>query len=145
MKKNIKKEKIKKTNNKTKEMIKEENIVVSTITDNTEKNVEVDEMIKTETKEETFFEDNKKKSVGKLIFNIIFWALFSCLAFVWIFDFIQVKQGNEPKFCISHKTHTYDDGTVKECTGLGYKVYNYNRASMNIKEQFSPFFIGIEE
>ena len=59
---------------------------------------------------------------------------------VVIFDFYKVSQEEDPVFCISKETITYDDGTVDLCTGLGYKVYNYNRASITGYE-FGPFWI----
>ena len=35
--------------------------------------------------------------------------------------------------------------TTDECIGLGYKVFTYNRKSIKLKRQFSPFFIKMEE
>lgn len=41
-----------------------------------------------------------------------------------------VKTNKEPKFCLHKITHQFndgkDDGTVEQCTGLGYRVYKYN-------------------
>lgn len=96
-------------------------------------------------KEETFENQKEKRSIIKIIWNIIFWGVVIVLAFVWIFDFIQVKNNKDPKFCIANKTHEFEDGKVEECIGLGYKVYNYDRTSLNIKTQFSPFFVGMKE
>lgn len=106
---------------------------------------EVKEEVKETKKEESFENSKQRPSIIKVIWNIIFWGVIIVLAFVWVFDFIQVKNDKEPKFCISNKTHTYEDGTVEECTGLGYKVYNYNRTSLNYDVQFSPFFVGMKE
>lgn len=86
-----------------------------------------------------------KKSIGQRVFDVVFWVVLCTLAFIWIVDFINVKKGNEPKFCVKTVIHQYTDGIVTECKGLGYNVYNYNRTSKNIKIQFSPFFIGIEK
>ena len=111
------------------------------------KNIEVNEEEKaTEKKEEETFENGSKTSrILKKVWNIVFWTLFVCLFAVWIIDFIQVKREEEPIFCISEKIHEYEDGTTKECVGLGYKVYTYDRKSLNIKSQFSPFFVKMEE
>jgi hypothetical protein len=94
---------------------------------------------------EVQFYDKKHKSLGQKIWDVVFWTLFAILAFVWIYDYIQVSNDKEPKFCIKNVTHTFDDGTVDECDGLGYKVYQYHRSGLNIKTQFSPFFIGMKE
>ena len=48
-------------------------------------------------------------------------------------------------FCLSEKNHKFDDGTVYECKGLGYNVYQYNRESIDIARQFSPFFVGMKK
>ena len=73
---------------------------------------------------------NKKNPVLKVI-SIILWLLILAWLVVVIFDFYKVSQEEDPVFCISKETITYDDGTVDLCTGLGYKVYNYNRASIS--------------
>lgn len=111
------------------------------------KNIEVNEEEKaTEKKEEETFENGSKTSrFLKKVWNIVFWTLFVCIFAIWIIDFVQVKREKEPIFCISEKVHEYEDGTTKECVGLGYKVYTYNRKSLNIKSQFSPFFVKMEE
>lgn len=84
-----------------------------------------------------------KKNVGKIvkmILNIVFWVVIIGIMAIWLVDFIKVKNEKEPMFCISKKTHTFDDGTVEECKGLGYVVYEYNRSSMAHGWQFGPFF-----
>ena len=55
-------------------------------------------------------------------------------------DYIKVHNEEEPKFCWNEKTTTYDDGIVVQCSGLGYKVINYKRASFRAIE-FGPFWI----
>lgn len=109
-----------------------------------EKEKEVKKEVKKVEEEDVQFYDKKHKSVAQIIWDCIFWLLFAALAFVWIFDFITVKNGNSPKFCIKNNVYEFDDGTVNECVGLGYKVYNYNRSGLSIKVQFSPFFVGME-
>ena len=79
----------------------------------------------------------------KKIFNVIFWVIFGVLMLVWLTDFFRVRAEREPVFCIRKKTHTYEDGKVHECLGLGYKVYRYDRESLNEALEFGPFFIKI--
>lgn len=99
---------------------------------------------KEKSKNETF--ENGSKNIFKIIWNFIFWAVVILLFIVWIIDFNNVKNKREPAFCLKNVTHQYDDGTVEECIGLGYKVYKYDRKSSDIKgSQFSPFFIGMNE
>lgn len=100
--------------------------------------------VQIEEQDEQFYEP-KKRNVGKLIFDVVFWVVIVSLLFVWIFDFLKVKNEEKPVFCIQEKTHEFDDGTVEECVGLGYRVYMYDRDSIDVKVQFSPFFIGMEE
>ncbi len=64
---------------------------------------------------------------------------------VWIIcffiDYFRARQSKDPLFCIVEKTKEYDDGTVYSCTGLGYKMYRYNRSSVSTNLEFGPFFI----
>ena len=89
--------------------------------------------------------NTEKKSIAKKIFDVVFWVVIIGLAIIWLTDFINVKNDKDPVFCISQKTHTFDDGTVEECVGLGYKVYTYDRSSFSKGRQFGPFFIGMRE
>ena len=89
--------------------------------------------------------NTEKTNIAKKIFDVVFFFFFVGLAIIWITDFINVKNDKDPIFCISQKTHTFDDGTVEECVGLGYKVYDYNRTSLSYGRQFGPFFIGMKE
>ena len=91
------------------------------------------------------FLDEKKFKVGKLIFNVIFWLVIGILLFTWIMDYVKVRNNEKPTFCISNKTHKFKDGSVKECVGLGYKVYTYDRTSMAKGSEFVPFFIGMKK
>lgn len=92
---------------------------------------------------ETFENGNKKKSIFKIIWNVIFWVFIVLLFTVWIVDFINVKNNREPAFCIKEKVHKYKDGTTTECIGLGYKVYT-NKRNDNKTSQFAPFFIKMD-
>lgn len=77
----------------------------------------------------------------KKVLNVAFWVVFSVVLAIWVIDFIQVRRGKEPKFCIKEVTHEYDDGTVDECVGFGYKIYNYNRESLPTGVDFAPIFV----
>lgn len=81
---------------------------------------------------------NKEEKL-KRILNISLWALL----FIWmafcITDFILAKTDNKPVFCTFSKTTKYDDGNVKSCIGLGYKVYAYDRDSYSGIE-FAPLW-----
>lgn len=88
---------------------------------------------------------DEKKSLVKKIWDITFWVVICILAFIWIFDFIKVKKNEHPMFCLAKNTYTFSDGTVDECIGLGYKVYEYHRTNLNVSTQFSPFFMGMIE
>lgn len=87
----------------------------------------------------------KRKKFRRKIGNFIFWILIIGLFAVWVTDFVRVKTDEKPMFCVKRIEHKYDDGTTEECVGLGYKVYNYNRKSINIRSQFAPFFVGMEK
>ena len=69
-----------------------------------------------------------------IILLVIMWI---CILFL---DYFNTHQGKEPKFCIKEETKVYDDGTVYICTGLGYKLYKYDRKSISAFE-FGPFFL----
>lgn len=135
---NTKKTTTKKDAKKTNKTItKEEKI--KTTSEKEEKNISLE----TEEVAEILDENEKKKlntNVLKRIWDIIFWLAFCALAFVWIVDFIHVNKGEEPSFCLKEETHEYDDGSVYECTGLGYKIYNYDRTSVGTGYEFGPFF-----
>lgn len=71
----------------------------------------------------------------KKVLNVTFWVVLSIVFAIWIFDYINVKTNGEPKLCLHKETHKFDDGkndgTVEQCTGLGYRVYKYD--TENIK------------
>ena len=90
------------------------------------------------------FINNNEISIHKLVFEIGFWCLLIVISIAWITDFNKVQNEKNPKFCIVNKTHEFEDGTVEECIGLGYKVYEYNRESINETRQFSPFYIKMK-
>lgn len=81
----------------------------------------------------------------KKILNIAFWVLFTIVMGIWLIDFFRVQNSKEPMFCLNKTEHKFDDGKVYECTGLGYKVYTYDRSSMEKAVQFGPFFVSMKE
>lgn len=68
---------------------------------------------------------------GAIIF-LIFWL------FTVVVDFSNIKKEQDPIFCLRHKTHTYEDGTVEECLGMGYKVFTYKRQSITDLVEMVP-------
>ncbi len=76
-----------------------------------------------------------KKLIGLLITIII-------IAFVSIvvIDYLNALKDRDLIFCVSENTKEYDDGTVYECVGIGYKYYKYDRSNIKASE-FGPFFI----
>ena len=99
--------------------------------------------VKKEEQDELFYEP-KEKELGKLIFNIVFWVFICSLFFIWIFDFVKVKNDEKPFFCIRSTTHEFEDGEVQECLGLGYKIYTYERESIKGVD-YGPFFMKMEK
>lgn len=87
----------------------------------------------------------KKRGILKTIGNVLFWVIIVCLFATWITDFVRTQKEEKPVFCVKKIEHKYDDGATDECIGLGYKVFTYNRKSIKLKRQFSPFFIKMEE
>ena len=84
--------------------------------------------------------DTKKLKKGNII-KIIILALIIVWIICFFIDYLRARQMKDPVFCIVENTKEYDDGTVYSCTGLGYKMYRYNRASIGTNLEFGPFFI----
>ena len=76
----------------------------------------------------------------KKILSFILMIAIIILAFIFIKDYVNVTNEKDPQFCLKEVIHEFEDGTVKECIGLGYKVYTYNRSSMNQGDHFGHFF-----
>ena len=66
---------------------------------------------------------------------VIIWIICFCI------DYFRARQTKTLLFCINETVKEYEDGTVYSCTGLGYKMYKYNRTSIPVTVQFGPFFI----
>ena len=90
------------------------------------------------TKEE--FLDEKEKSLFSKVMNVMLWIVLIIWMGICLVDYFRTTNNKEPIMCLSKQRITYSDGYVDECTGLGYKVYNYRRASMN-GNQYGPFWI----
>ena len=103
----------------------------------------IDEARETETVK-VVRDDKEKKSVGRIIFDVVFWVCISILAVIWLTDFFRVQNDKQPIFCLKEKTHEFSDGEVKECVGLGYKIYNYKRESITA-HQFGPLFTKMKK
>ena len=88
--------------------------------------------------------EEDKKSLGRKIFDVVFWVCIIVLAAIWLTDFFRIKGNNKPMFCLANKTHEFEDGTVQECKGLGYKIYSYDRESLK-GFQFGPFFAKMKK
>ena len=68
------------------------------------------------------------KSVIVRIFDILLWVVILGWAAVCITDFVQVQREEKTVFCRTFEEEKYDDGVVRSCTGLGYKVFYYERS-----------------
>jgi len=80
-----------------------------------------------------------EKSTFQKVMNIILWIVLIAWMIVVLIDFYNVNKEEDPIFCITEATVSYDDGSVKTCLGLGYRVYKYNRTCYNAIE-FGPFW-----
>ena len=92
------------------------------------------------TKEEFFDEKKNKKSLFNRIMNVILWIILFVWMGICLVDYFKTVSNKEPVMCINKQRITYSDGYVDECTGLGYKVYNYRRTSFS-GNQYGPFWI----
>mgnify|MGYP007101850891 CR=1 FL=1 len=93
-------------------------------------------------KAEEFFEtkkDKNEKSLFSRIMNVILWIVLLVWMAICLIDFYKTHQTEEPIFCLKKETIKYDDGVVRSCLGLGYKVYHYERDSFRAIE-FGPFW-----
>lgn len=84
--------------------------------------------------------EKKGKSIFVRIINLIIWIVLIAWAFCLITDYLNATNEKDPKFCISEETKEYSDGNVYICTGPGYKLIKYNRASYTAT-QFGGFWI----
>lgn len=80
------------------------------------------------------------KTIISKIFNIVFTIVFLGWMTVLLIDYVNVSKGESAKFCINNAIKDYTDGSVEICTGLGYKVYKYNREGYKAID-FGPFWM----
>ena len=93
-----------------------------------------------EDRDEEFFDEKKdEKSTFNKVMNIVLWVLLFVWMGICIVDFVRAKTNNDPIFCLWKDTTQYSDGKVRTCTGLGYKVINYERTSYSGVE-YGPFW-----
>ena len=84
--------------------------------------------------------DRNKIKKGDII-KIVILAIIIVWIICFFIDYFRARQSKDPIFCLIKETKEYDDGTVFSCTGLGYKMYRYNRTSIDTNLEFGPFFI----
>ena len=98
--------------------------------------------VKNEVKE-TFTDERPKKEKGESTFNkimnVILWIVLLVWMAICLVDFYNTHQEKEPMFCLKKEVTKYDDGQVRSCLGLGYKVFHYERSSFRAIE-FGPFW-----
>ena len=82
----------------------------------------------------------KDNNTGAKIFNIAFWAIFALVLIVWTVDYVRAQTDNDPIFCLTRVENEYADGVTTICTGLGYRIINYDREAMHGIE-YGPFWI----
>lgn len=90
--------------------------------------------------EKEFLDEKKTANPIAKIFDIVLWLGLLSWGAVCLYDYYNVANNNNAKFCIKSETKTYEDGTVTTCTGLGYKAYYYNMKNQKGKD-FGPFWI----
>ena len=111
---------------------------------NEEKRQVVEEIVKTSASEEKKEKKRRKKGIISRIFDLIIWIVLLGWMGICLFDFYNVTNEQEPKFCLKQEILEYEDGTVDVCKGLGYNVHKYNRASYKAIE-FVPFFKKVRD
>ena len=75
------------------------------------------------------------KSLFSLIITVVFFGWICILGY----DFYNITNKNDPKFCIQKGTIENDDGTVEWCLGAGYRTYHYDYDEYEAYE-FGPFW-----
>ena len=90
--------------------------------------------------EKDFLDEKKGKNTLLKLFDIVLWLVMLSWGSICLYDYYNISNNNNAKFCIKTQTETYQDGTVTTCTGLGYKAYYYDLINQKGKE-FGPFWI----
>ena len=90
--------------------------------------------------ENEFLDEKKGKGIIAKTFDIVLWLVMLSWGAICLYDYYNVVNNNNAKFCVKTETKTYQDGNVTTCTGLGYKAYYYDMTNQKGKE-FGPFWI----
>lgn len=86
---------------------------------------------------------SKTKTTFKIIskiFNLVLTLVIIAWAGMMLYDYFQVSNEKDPKFCLEENIIEHEDGSTKECKGIGYKIYRYDRESFKGLD-FGPFWI----
>ena len=73
------------------------------------------------------------KVIKKIMSLLITMLLVGYIVIVFT-DYLQANNSENPKFCYEEVVIPYDDGTTTEYKCLGYKIFKYERASINAYE-----------
>ncbi len=84
-------------------------------------------------------EEKKKKSVVKIIINIVIWVILFAWLIICVIDFNKTHKRQKPIFTFKSETVKYEDGEVDSYLGLGYRVFHYKRKCFDGVE-FGPFW-----
>ena len=80
-----------------------------------------------------------KKILSSKVVSITLWVVLIVWIGICVTDFIRAKQENKPIFTFASNKTEYVDGDVTSYTGLGYKIYFYERDSHS-GVKFGPFW-----
>lgn len=112
---------------------------------------------KTDEVETELLTDNEKEKIimtekinrgVSSFFEKIFSIIFTLVVVAWfvmcLVDFVQVQVGDKPIFCLKNETIEVKDlGSVSKCTGLGYKVLNFDKLDKcNVKTLYGGFWVS---
>ena len=90
-------------------------------------------------------QQNKSSKISKIILSILFLFIITILISIWISDYQKVKNNQEPEFCLSTQIYEFEDGSITQCIGLGYKIYKYERISLPRTMEFGTIFMKMRE
>jgi len=102
------------------------------------KPIEKEEVVE---KEEVFNQKVDKKSLFAKIWNFTMWTILLLWMGICTTDFIRTQQDKRPVFTFMNEVIEHEDGKVYSYTGLGYRIFFYERASYNAV-RFGPFWMN---
>ena len=79
----------------------------------------------------------------KKILNLLLALAFLFWSYAFVSDCLRVNNGGRAKYCVKDTVYDQNDGSTEECLGLGYKVYYYNRSSVDIAKEIGPFWMAM--